>query len=144
MTKSKTQEQLDRETDRRLRKKYGITLAEYKVLFREGKGGCHICHKPPGTRRLHVDHDHGWKKVKIESTNYPDCWQAVAVYNGTEFYATEKTKSAALKEVRSRLKRASVRGLLCYTHNAGLQKFQDDPKTLRSAADYLEKHQGAK
>jgi hypothetical protein len=37
------------------------------------------------------------------------------------------------------LLRASVRGLLSYNMNAGLQKFSDNPELLRAAAEYLEK-----
>lgn len=32
------------------------------------------------------------------------------------------------------------RGLLCYNHNEGIGKFQDDPNLLRKAADYLDRH----
>ena len=142
MSKPKTQAQLDRATDQRLRKTYGVGLDWYEDRLLLQNGGCAVCRRPPGTKRLHVDHDHGWKKVKVTSTNYPDCWQAVAVYNGTEFYSTGRTKSVVVKEVKDKLKQASIRGLLCYTHNAGLQKFQDSPSFLRSAADYLESHQG--
>jgi hypothetical protein len=34
---------------------------------------------------------------------------------------------------------AAVRGLLCFKHNIGLQRFGDDPVLLRRAADYLER-----
>lgn len=32
-----------------------------------------------------------------------------------------------------------MRGVLCIAHNSGLGNFQDDPKLLRKAANYLEK-----
>jgi len=35
-----------------------------------------------------------------------------------------------------------IRGLLCRTHNRALGLFQDNPKLLRKAADYLEVHHG--
>ena len=34
-----------------------------------------------------------------------------------------------------------MRGLLCYTHNAGLGMFGDNPQLLRAAATYLETHE---
>ena len=137
MTKPKTQAQLDRAADLRLRKTYGLSLDEYNMM--EADGGCWICGSKPVGRRLHVDHDHGWKKIKIVSKNYLDCWQAIAVYNGREFYSTARTKSEVVRDVKQQLKRNSVRGLLCYPHNAGLQKFQDNRDLMRNAANYLDK-----
>lgn len=133
----KTQTQLDRAADQRLRKVYGISLVEYEQLLEMGGGGCWICASKPTARRLHVDHDHGWKKIKVVSKNYPDCWQAVAMYNDVEYYSIGRTKREAVREVKSKLRRASVRGLLCYPHNAGLQKFSDNPKLLWNAGSYL-------
>lgn len=37
-------------------------------------------------------------------------------------------------------KTGAVRGLLCFGHNTGMGKFNDDPELLRRAADYLELH----
>ena len=33
-----------------------------------------------------------------------------------------------------------LRGLLCFNHNQGIGRFQNDPALLRAAADYLEAH----
>jgi hypothetical protein len=42
-----------------LRRKYGITIAEYDRMFEEQGGVCAICGEPrPEERTLHVDHDH--------------------------------------------------------------------------------------
>ena len=46
------------ERENRLRKKYGITVADYEALLVAQGGVCAICHRPPGTRRLAVDHRH--------------------------------------------------------------------------------------
>ena len=144
--KPKTQAQIDRAADQRLRKTYGVSLDWYDQKFKEQGGGCAICHKPPTSRRLHIDHDHSWKKVKIDAQqqSLSKNWKASAIYLGKEYIAGGAKRSLAVREIKKMLLRASVRGLLCYSHNAGLQKFQDDPKFLRSAADYLEAHQGVR
>jgi hypothetical protein len=70
----------DRERDKQLRQNYGITLAEYNVLYEAQNGVCAAC-KMPETRRagrrkkiedaapditpmLHVDHDHVTGKIR--------------------------------------------------------------------------------
>ena len=138
---SKTKAQLDKDADRRLQKTYNKDLAWYDKQLAEQNYGCAICGRPAGTRRLHVDHDHGWKKVKIASEKFKDGWSAVATYNGVEYVGFNSKKSLAVRKVKRDLLGASVRGLLCYTHNAGLQKFADSSELLRSAAIYLENFQ---
>lgn len=41
-----------------LRKKFDLTLEQYEAMLAQQNGGCAICGKPPGARRLAVDHDH--------------------------------------------------------------------------------------
>jgi hypothetical protein len=42
-----------------LKRKYGITIAEYDRMFEEQNGVCAICGEPrPEERTLHIDHDH--------------------------------------------------------------------------------------
>ena len=42
-----------------LKRKYGITIADYDRMFEEQGGVCAICGQPrPEERTLHVDHDH--------------------------------------------------------------------------------------
>ena len=50
----------ERQKDYRLRKRYGITLADYKRMLKEQKNGCAICGKPNKNckRGLQVDHTH--------------------------------------------------------------------------------------
>lgn len=141
--KPKTQAQLDAAANTRLLKTYGISLDEYNELAASNLWGCWICNRTAGTRRLHVDHDHSWKKVVIvsEKTIARTAWQAWsawAEYNGVTYSEWADKKSLAVKGVKQQLLRASVRGLLCYSDNAGLQKFSDSPDRLRAAADYLE------
>lgn len=141
-SKPKTQVQIDRATDARLQKTYGVTLNWYNSQFEKQGGVCAITGKPPGTRRLHVDHDHSWAKSKIsyEKVN-SGVWAGSATYLGKRFEAVSGSKSGVSRKIKYQLLRASVRGLLTYTANAGLQKFQDNPKFLRAAAKYLEDHQ---
>jgi len=54
-----------------LKKKYGITAAEYEQLLDDQEGGCAICHSPDpkakcfgNDTRLHVDHDHATGTVR--------------------------------------------------------------------------------
>ena len=138
MSKLKTKAQLDKATDARLRKTYNITLKDFAYLERQSEGKCWISGRPPGTRRLHVDHDHSWKKATILSSKTPAGWLASAIYNGAYYVAINPKKSLAVRALKQKLLRASVRGLLSYNMNAGLQKFSDDPALLRAAADYLE------
>jgi hypothetical protein len=47
-----------------LKRRYGITPEQYdKMLERQG-GKCAICRRPPGAKRLAVDHDHKTKRVR--------------------------------------------------------------------------------
>ena len=147
MAKPKTQAQIDHATDARLLKKYGVGLAWYVSQLEKQGGGCAITGKPPGTKRLHVDHDHSWTKVKVGTIKVAGSpapvWHASARYLGRWFESLSTTKRGAVREVKNSLKRASVRGLLSYLANVGLQKFGDNPAHLRAAAKYLEAHQGA-
>lgn len=46
------------EADYYMRQKFGMTLDDYHRLLEEQGGGCAVCGKPPGKKRLHIDHDH--------------------------------------------------------------------------------------
>ena len=139
--KPKTKAQLDKDADRRLQKTYNITLREYEEMAKRNNGCCWVSGKPAGTRRLHVDHDHAWKKAKIWTVKVNGLWSVAARYNGGEYVGVNSKKSLAVLQVKRQLLRASVRGLLSYQINAGLQKFGDDPILLRAAANYLENFQ---
>ena len=45
-----------------LKKKYGMTVAEYDAMFVQQGGVCAICHRPPKKIRLACDHDHAIEK----------------------------------------------------------------------------------
>lgn len=139
----KTQAQIDRATDLRLQKTYGITLYEYDKMFSNQDGGCAVCGNPPKSRRLHVDHDHGWKKVKISTLKMASGrWLASATYADRLHVARAEKKSAAAQALKVALLRRSTRGLLCTWCNRGLRFYHDNPVFMESAAQYLRKHQG--
>jgi hypothetical protein len=48
----------DKVLDTRLQREFGITLAEYNQMLVQQNGGCAICNRLPGKRRVAVDHDH--------------------------------------------------------------------------------------
>ena len=51
--------------DKYLRRKYGLTQAQYLLMVRAQEGKCAICHrKPKKGQRLHVDHDHKTDRVR--------------------------------------------------------------------------------
>lgn len=50
--------------DEYLLKRYGITEKRYQEILREQGSRCAICHRPPGSRRLAVDHHHKSKQVR--------------------------------------------------------------------------------
>src|SRR5580692_8380954 len=116
MTKPKTQEQLDRETDRRLKKKYGIGLDWYNLQLKLQGGGCDICGSTPKTRSLHIDHDHSYTKIKIKTQKVGKTWGAQAWYRGILYAETGPKRNPVAAAVKNRLKIASVRGLLCFPH----------------------------
>ena len=150
MSKPKTQAQLDKATDQRLRKTYGVGLDWYEEQLRLQNGGCAICRRPPGTRRLHIDHDHSWKKVKVSpkwvkgDEEVAGYWIASALYTGKDYERVYVTKREAVRRVKVQLKKASVRGLLCHLCNRSLVLLNDRPDLFQRAAEYLEKHQGVK
>lgn len=137
--------------DIQLRRKYGITAAEYDQLFANQGGGCRICHRPPKKLPLSVDHDHNFKRVKIKLTRvamppvvgYPPSyqWEAKATYRSHDFSAHAFNRYEAHRDVRAQLKRASVRGLLCWLCNTGLRKFGHNIVRLTDAGLYLRRWQ---
>ena len=47
-----------------LRRKFGLSQADYDLLLGKQGGGCRICGKKPGKISLHVDHDHATGEVR--------------------------------------------------------------------------------
>lgn len=134
--------------DKYLRRKFLISEAEYNAQLSKQKGAC-VCGRLPGTRALAVDHDHAiekWRVVSIKETAgcLEQCWRAWPEHGVGALYFSEtgKTKSEAIRNVKAKLKRLSIRALLCYRCNSGIQRFQDDPQRLRKAAEFLEDYYG--
>lgn len=137
-----TQKQKDNATSKRLFQKYGITLEEYSAMLSEQGGVCKICQKAPTGRKLHTDHCHSLVQTKIDSKKISKGnWEAFIIDLGLHGFG--RTKSEALKKVKHKLKKLSIRGLTCWHCNTGLKWFMNDPEVMESAALYLRNHQTA-
>ena len=134
--------------DKYLRRKFaGYTEAEFNAQLELQGGGCGICGAVGVTRSLHVDHDHKVAAAKIYSGKRTIietggmAWVAESDYNDYSFLPEYgRTKSEAIRKMRGKLKRFSVRGIVCFACNRGLQKYSDNPERLKSAANYLERY----
>lgn len=134
----------DKERNKRLIKTYGITLEEYNQMLQEQGGGCQICKKIPevGAKSLHVDHCHKHKYVKLVSLKTDDLWTVSCNYRDRLVTANGKKINDVKKEVRQKLKKLSVRGLLCFCCNRGLRLWFDNYDNMYSAACYLKTFSG--
>lgn len=146
----KTEEEKKRDRNQRLKRLYGITLKEYEERLAQQKGACAICLKPPGTLALSVDHDHKWKYLKLAVEDAVVGFVARVKGGEVSFQSPYyllcgigDTKNEAKAMLKDRLKRASVRGILCFSCNGGLRKYRDTPDILKRAAEYLSNHQGS-
>lgn len=54
----------DREKFGYIRRKYGLSKAEFLVLYESQSGRCAVCEKELSYKRLHIDHDHGTGAVR--------------------------------------------------------------------------------
>lgn len=124
-----------------LQRLYGITSAEYEQILRNQGGVCAICGRPPKIdgNRLHVDHDHKIEKTRITVIRVFDGFKAFACIKNDVLTCENISKKNAKAYVKKMLKKASVRGIVCWHCNTGLQKYSDSPQVLRKAALYLEK-----
>ena len=55
---------LEKKRNRRYVREYGLEPGQYEEMLVKQRGGCAICGRPAGKKRLHVDHDHRTKKVR--------------------------------------------------------------------------------
>ena len=116
-------------------KKFGWTLAEVNSLSERQGHVCAICRRPPGERRLSLDHDHAYDRVKIAIQKFGTMWEAVAASKELGFYrnAVMPTRKLAKEILKRQLRRLSVRGLLCLRCNKGIQMFEDSKAPLSPA-----------
>lgn len=112
-------------------KKFGWTSTEVDALFASQGSVCKICGRPPGVRRLNLDHDHAFDKIKLWIERLRD-WNWAAFLNPTDAscIAIGDTKKQARENGRRELRRRSVRGGLCLRCNKGIQMFEDSKAPL--------------
>jgi len=138
MSKNRKKYSPKKARDKRLRSSHGISLGEYEHILRLQGGGCWICGRKKKSVSLHVDHDHRARKSKRHTWKRgPHRWRSATEYNGRRYVGKGKTKGKAVKSLLKKLKRASVRGILCFPCNRGIRVFWDCPKSLSRAAKYL-------
>jgi hypothetical protein len=135
----------DEKRDAYYRRKYGVGLDWYNARLVAQDDRCGICRRPQEsfTKRFAIDHDHSWKKVKIETGQTRVTPYAAASYCGKAVEKGRRTKREAVRAVKEALKIMSCRGLLCPFCNRGLRYYADCPNRLANAAEYLKRHQNA-
>jgi hypothetical protein len=139
----------DRAADLRLRRIYGITLAEYNRKLKEQAGRCAICRRPPRKLRLGVDHNHAIERTKVLTApaNLPGGKAFVASAfvthdgkSGVTVTGLAETKAEAIAQVKLKLKRRSVRGLLCMICNrkvlGSMERFKVRPDAVQQYLQY--------
>jgi len=118
----------EKRLDKYYLKKFGWTLAEVNAMFEAQGNVCAACYRPPGERRMSVDHDHAFDRVKPKVAKRPDkSWEAFAMdpKGYLQHSGDRRTRSEAIKNFRIRMRRESVRQGLCLRCNKGLQMFED-------------------
>lgn len=128
ISETETTAKKERERDKRLRKTYGITLEQWREMYRTQNERCAICHRHFGTFNAppNVDHIH----YKINAYRVNDAqngkymgwilgdgnkgWIAIAnLDHRLLFWQFGKTKQQAIARAKEHAKPYSVRGLLC-------------------------------
>lgn len=141
--KTRTNEEKNRATDKRLQHKFGITLADRTQRIQEQANKCKICggpldaYGPPC-----IDHFHffvkaermtamGWRAQAFDECKQVKCSRLAA------------TKAQAIADVKKAMMPWSIRGMLCWKCNRGLgfvERFFDaarHPEKLLAVIDYL-------
>lgn len=117
--------------DRHYHKEFGWALAEVDALFESQGNVCKICGRPPGVRRLNLDHDHAFDRMKLFIERLRD-WNWAAFLNPTDASCISigTTRKEARQNAKRELRRRSVRGGLCLRCNKGIQMFEDSKAPL--------------
>ena len=135
----------ERAADLRLQRLYGITLDEYNQQLKRQNGRCAICKRPPKRLRLAVDHNHATERSKItvsrRAVPLSYIWTATA-YVGSDIISAEGYDKATVTAlVRAKLRRRSVRGLLCWVCNRKILGVMERFKVRPAAvAAYLKQY----
>jgi len=147
MSKPRTAEQKLKDTDKRLQKKFGITLDQRNKMVTEQEGRCKICGGPlDAYGPPNIDHYHFFVKEFRET-------QPAMIFMKLSWYAQAydelgrvicvkraKTKAQARADVKIAMMPWSIRGLLCFKCNRGLgaiEKFFGPPATLITSYLYV-------
>jgi hypothetical protein len=150
MSKPRTDDQRKREQDKRIQKKFGITLADRDARIRKQEGNCAICGGPVDAYGPpNIDHFHFF----VQATKQTDermiaagmKWfaQSYDEQRGLVYTKHARTKAQAIADVRRETMPWSIRALLCFKCNRGLgsiEKFFDaacHPENLFPVIDYL-------
>src|ERR1700679_830947 len=122
----RSQEQKDRDTDKRIQRKFGITLADRNRIAEDQKHKCKICrgdlcaYGPPA-----LDHFH----FKVNAIRHFDTFMGTTFGWDAEAYdelgkvmnhCFAMTKAQALADVKRGAMPLSIRGLLCFKCNYAL------------------------
>jgi hypothetical protein len=78
-----------RERAANLKRLYGLTPEAYDSLLSSQSGLCAICRRPPGKRRLAVDHDHTTGAVRALLCHACNCVVGFAETSGVPLRAAE-------------------------------------------------------
>ena len=138
--KAKTAEQKERDRDKRLRKTYGISLAQYNEILAYQDGKCAICGRKATefTVSLNVDHRH--VKIHAQRSQREEKGWLTGCPELSPRLWWGKTKTKAIALAKDGLRPLSVRGLLCPGRHFGCNRLLgrvDKPVWLARALDYL-------
>lgn len=135
----------DKARNSRLIRTYGIDCGDYDKMHKKFDGRCWICRRPQSTfqRRFAVDHAHDYADLKLTTEKRPELngWISSTTVKGRVIDFIGAKKNLAIRGLRAKLRRLSVRGLVCPFCNRGLRFYEnkttDFQTVMQNAADYV-------